>query len=199
LLICKGPEKQTENFQSTVIFVLRNINTVFPAFQIYKGIAYHGRSGQGPESEWRRTRDEYFQSSLIQWKEMILWWKNADYYKIGLYLPYEDLVDTESGPNLVQRLADQLHLAGFDVAPSKDIPCIWYRMVKEEWKVNDALWDYTPKYTKEQYNYSLHELEKIMALIKDDDELTEILRKYKVDIEENTSFEKSWENRSAHQ
>jgi hypothetical protein len=189
-----GPEKQTENFQSPVVFVIRNIATSFPTSHTDKGIAYHGATGQAPEDQWKQVRDQYLKRSITTWREMIRWWRNADYYKVAIYVPYEKLIDAEAGPPVVQRLADQFKAAGFDVAPTQDISCIWYQAIKLEWARQDELMDYVPGYTMDQRDLILKELEELTMEVQDDKELTQILKEYHAEVLENTRLDTPWES-----
>lgn len=179
-----GPEDKTNDFQSLVIFSMRNVMTQFPAGHIEKAIAYHGATRQPPEEEWRKMRNEWFKSSVEGWKTMIQWWRNADYYKIALYLPYEKMLDVEAGPALVQRLADVFSQAGFDVAPPQDISCIWYQSIKREWARQDSLMEYVPGYTEEQRDFLLQKMKDFINEVQDDEELTTILKNYLTEIQE---------------
>ena len=116
-----GPEKQTENFRSEVIFVIRNLADAIPALHTEKHIAYHNGKGQAPEHQWKKVRDEYLTGNVQSWMEMIQWWHNADYYQVALYLPFEWLLSPTKGPETAQRLAQVYRKAGFDVAPDEGV------------------------------------------------------------------------------
>jgi hypothetical protein len=184
-----GPEKQTANFASPVVFVLRNIAAAFPAHHTDKGMAYHGAKGQAPENEWRQVRDQHLKGAVNNWKEMILWWKQADYYQIALYVPFEHLLDPTMGPALVQRLAGLFQNAGFDVAPAPDLPCLWYQAAKPEWARQHALLEYVPGYTKEQRDFLLQELKDFQKLVQGDDDLVAILEEYYAQIRDHTRLD----------
>jgi hypothetical protein len=184
-----GPEKQTANFATSVIFVLRNFATAFPASHTDKGMAYHSAKGQAPEDQWRMVRDQHLKGAFKTWKEMILWWKQADYYQIALYVPFEHLLDPTMGPTLVQRLADPFQSAGFDVAPAPDLPCLWYQAVKPEWARQHALMEYVPGYTKEQRDFLLQELQDFQKQVQGDDDLVAILKEYFAEIRDHTRLD----------
>jgi hypothetical protein len=221
-----GPESQTANFQSAVIFSIRNFATAFPAGFTDKNMAYHGGTGQPPEEQWRKVRDQYMESSLQEsWIQQIQWWrKNANavnYYRIALYLPFEWLLSPIKGPPLVQELANLYQQqAGYDVvAPPVDIPCIWYQMAHKEWKRQDQLLQnqnqqhpsYTPGYTPEQRDFIEQEFDKLIGELeestykssnkknnKSDQFLLELLRDYKAEIRSRIPLDRpSTKNRTS--
>ena len=120
---------------------------------------------------------------------MIRWWRQADYYKVALYMPFERMLDVHEGPKLVSRLAEVYRKAGFDVAPEEDVPCIWYQGVHKEWGRQERLTEYIPGYTKEQQEYLLKELEATMEEVKDDAELHELLTSYHAAVRDSTRID----------
>ena len=195
-----GPEKQQENFQSPVIFVLRNPATAFPASYTDKGIAYRNLKGQSDENEWRKIRDEYLEGTIKVWKQMINWWMEADYYKIAIFLPYEQLVDPRTGIRLLSQLANVLRESGFDVAPTSDLPCIWYQVATKEWERQKELTRYVSGYTKPQKNFILKELEEFIKHLSSqkekEDQLISILKEYLSQVQKDTRLDIPWTNNS---
>lgn len=185
-----GPESQTANFQPWVVFAIRNFATAFPASHTDKNIAYHGAKGQAPEEQWRKVRDQYLESSMESWRDMIRWWKTAEYYQIALYLPFEWLLSPTRGPGVVHELAQVYERAGFQVAPSDDISCIWYQMASREWQRQDALTQYVPGYTIEQRDFLVRQLEEQINETRHDIPLTSLLEEYKEDILRNTRLDR---------
>ena len=181
-----GPESQTANFQPWVVFAIRNFATAFPASHTDKNIAYHNAKGQASEEEWRKVRDQYLESSMESWRAMIRWWQTAEYYQIALYLPFEWLLSPTKGPGVVQELARVYERAGFQVAPSNDIPCIWYQVASQEWQRQEALYEYIPGYTLEQRNFIVRQFEEQINETSHDPTLTSLLEEYKVDVLRNT-------------
>jgi hypothetical protein len=193
-----GPETQTDNFQSSVLLALRNPRDAFPAGHTDKNIAYHNAKGQPPEREWRKVRDEYSQRALSSWKEMIEWWTTNDYYKVALFVPYEQLLHPTNGPKLVQRLATVYQQAGFEVAPNSDIPCLWYKAVTPEWHRQDVLMEYVPGYRASQRDYYLTQLQAYMEQIiqkqeqnpqQQQGDLLAIVRDYYNEIRDHTQID----------
>jgi hypothetical protein len=115
------PESQTQEFDSRVIFVIRNFRDVYPAFHNDKAIAYHGAKGQVDQDEWRKFRDQYLSASFEEWKNTIMTWRSMEYYRIGMYLPFETILDPQKGPSLLQRLGEQFAAAGFVVSLQYDM------------------------------------------------------------------------------
>ena len=193
-----GPEKQTQQFDSRVIVVIRNFRDAYPAFHNDKAIAYHGAKGQVDQDGWRQHRDQYLSGSFEAWKSAIMTWKNMDYYRIGMYFPFETIMDPEKGPPLLQRLGEQLTAAGFVVAPPDQMPCIWYQAVHDEYKRQEQFYKYIPGYTIPQREYLLAEMNKFIQEVSEDEELVAILKKYSVDIRDNTRIDIPWGNKTSH-
>lgn len=185
-----GPESQTANFQPSVIFVIRNFATAFPASLSDKNTAYHNAKGQAPEEEWRKVRDQYLESSMESWRAMIRWWKTAEYYQIALYVPFEWLLSPTKGPRVVQELAQVYERAGFQVAPSEDIPCIWYQMASQEWQRQDALNEYIPGYPLEQRDFIARQFDEQINETRHDLALTTLLQEYKEDALRSTRLDR---------
>jgi len=186
-----NPETQTNNFQSPVIFVIRNVAYEFPATMTDKAMAYHGGAGQISQENWKNARSEWLEGSITAWKDMIRWWKNADYYQIVLYLPFEHMLDAERGPKLVARLADVYRSAGFDVAPEADLPCLWYQSVYKEWERQSKLTSYVPAYTESQKNLLVNEMASLIEEFAKDHALSSILKEYYQEIRDNLKVDAS--------
>jgi hypothetical protein len=183
-LVPIGPEKQVENFQPHVIVPVRNFATAFPASFTDKNIAYHAAKGQSAVAEWRTMRDQYLQSSFESWKELILWWKHAEYYRVALYLPFEDVFRREygAGTEIVKRLSGVLQNdAGFESATSqRDFECVWYQVYKDEWHRQQSLMEYIPPYTHQQQQWMMEGLREFQSneKVSDDPVLVALLDRY---------------------
>jgi len=199
-LVGVGPEKRTDKFQQNVLFVIRNFKQAYAGHFNDKQILYHdSKVGQAEEEEWRKSRDSHITNAFSEWKETILEWKNMDYYHIGLYVPYEELLDPQMGPALTSKVAQQLNLAGFPVADSQDdLNCIWWETVKDEWsRLKNYYSNYVPGYTEKQQQFMLRELKnfrnELLASAGDNDdstkELVRILNNYYNDIRDNTRID----------
>lgn len=186
---------QTEMFQPHVIIPIRNFATAFPASLVDKNIAYHGASGQGTSDEWRAIRDEHLESAFESWKELILWWKHADYYNVTLYLPFEDVFRRENGPKLVGQLSNVLRQrGGFESATSQhDFECIRYKVYKDEWHRQQTLMTYIPTYTKQQQEWMMVEMKKFQSseqVVSNDPILVALLERYIGQIANSTPLDK---------
>ena len=120
------------------------------------------------------------------WKDVLQWWNNADYYKIATYIPYERLLNPETGPAVVQKLADTLAQSGFEVAPQEDIPCIWYQVTSKEIARQKALQEYTPGFTPDQRKFLLAELNSLIQSFSSQagkEELVSILEGYREEVQ----------------
>lgn len=184
-----GPDTQTANFQSQVVFVIRNLADAIPALHTEKHIAYHNGKGQAPEHQWNKVRDEYLTGNIQSWKEMLQWWNTASYYNVSIYLPWEWLLSPTKGPKTVQRLADVYASAGFDVAPATDIPCIWYQVVQREWKRQEKLMQYQPSYTRTQQEELVAALDQLILEYPANEHLLSILQEYRQTVREDLRIE----------
>lgn len=194
-LIDIKPHEQTQNFQPHVIMPIRNFATAFPASLTDKNIAYHQGTKQTTIDEWRSTRDEHMKGSFESWKTMILWWKQAEYYQIALYLPFEDVFWREngSGAEIVKELSDVLRTkGGFESTNSHDdLKCIWYRIYKDEWHRQQSIMEYIPPYTQEQQQWMMDEMKKFQShdQVSDDPELVALLDRYIAQIAQFTPLD----------
>jgi hypothetical protein len=178
-------ETQTKNFQPHVVMPIRNFVSAFPASITDKNIAYHQATKQAPPAEWRATRNEHLKESFEAWKGMVLWWKHAEYYRVALYLPFEDVFKRDggtTGTDLVKRVSDVLqNKAGFEAATSHDdLECIWYRIYKEEWHRQQSIMEYIPTYTQDQKQWMIDEMKQFQAdgRVSDDPVLVALLDRY---------------------
>jgi hypothetical protein len=194
------PETLGALFHASIIIPIRNPATAIPSFHNEKAVKYHGVIGQTPIDNWRQTRDEWFEKKLMdEWKSFILAWKQMNTYSVGMYLQYEKLIHKETGPAVLQRLADQFRRANFTVVPPQDIVCIWHKqqlskdrdLTTEEYST-----EYVPGYTHMQRDLLLRELDSFIKEVSDDNELVSILKEYYEDIETNTPIDKQWENKT---
>eukprot|EP00977_Amphora_coffeiformis_P017260 scaffold5533_cov159-Amphora_coffeaeformis.AAC.16 len=145
-----------------------------------KAFAYHGAKEQVPKEEWISSRDEWVKSSFEAWKNFFTEWKNMnDYYEIGMYVVYENLLDPDTGITVVERLAEQLKQAGLEIAPVEQIPCIWYQSVEPEYHRLESFYKYQPSYTPELKEHFIVEMDKLIQEMNEKDaELVLILREY---------------------
>ena len=207
---------RSQTGQPLVILVVRNFLTAFPASHADKHVAYHQPKGtqalppqlQPPENNWRQVRDEYLEKSMTTWREMIRYWKKggtngtitpgSDYYRVGLILPFEWMMDPLRGPGLVQQLADLYRQVGFDVdlpsssssSSSSYIPCLWYQVASKEWHRQEELHsDYIPGYTVAQRDLMVREMEEEWQEEQDDPVLNILLQEYKGQILRETRIE----------
>jgi len=101
-------------FYDKYIMMVRN--PMFGLFVGYNAKAqkYSGLVGQGPEEDWKKLRDEYFESMVDDWKDLFVSWRKTK-YNVGMYLVYEDLFRYSTGPDTLQTLGTFLRNAGFGV------------------------------------------------------------------------------------
>jgi hypothetical protein len=198
------PHKQTANFQPSVILPIRNIATAFPNSLNDKAVAYHNSGGgQIQREDWISTRDTYLNGTVMSWIDVVQHWlgitstsdgstvgkeKNT-YYHVGLFVPWEDLMDLSTlfslsksmtpqqveeiiqsgrGPQLVHSIALTLVSAGYNdgtiTESLDDATCIWYQVVKKEWTRQqiDMTMTYLPRYKEEQIDYMIDKMQQLM-------------------------------------
>jgi hypothetical protein len=187
-----GAEKQVANFRKEVIFVIRNFLAAFPASVTDKGIAYHGQKGQTPEEEWRKTRDQYLESALEAWIDMIMWWISADYYEVAVLLSYEKLMDENLGPGVIRKLTGVLKSSNFDIAPEDDFPCLLFQVQRKERQRQLKLQNYIPGYTKQQQNLIADQLADLIEELSHNQthaDLVSVLKDYHNEVMFNTRLD----------
>ena len=186
--------KFTSLFNEEVILVLRNPRTQLPVHSNMKAIKYHGLTGQQPEDEWRAFRNAWLQSMLEGWRSSILAWTSLKNYKIGLFLPIEDILNPQKGPILLAKLADLLRKHGYEVADKKDMNCIWYQAVGRENieqfnRYGYEFSDYMPKYTQADQELLLSSLKNISDSHSQYEELVTLMDSYSKDVREKMILE----------
>ena len=185
----RGPDSLSNDFYSKYIMVLRNPMGNFPSSYNAKSAKYSGIIGQVPEEDWRKVRDEWFETMWQEWKETITTWNNTSSYDVGMYFVYEDVYDATRGLKMMKKLRSFLLEAGFDVAAEEALACIWYNAVGKDklerfHKSNYGDYDdYVPGFLQEQKTFLLHEMEVMMKEFEDGATLVEILGGYRNDIE----------------
>jgi len=188
------------------LFMIRNPRNVIPSYFNYQWETKNqvkSHSEQAPESEWRSWRDKQFRKQMGKWKNMIFGWQQLQNTTTVLYLPYERLIDDTDGPLLMQRAVNEIRKqsavnrsthesAVFNIAPDKDIPCLWRRIVKGDGRSKSKrVKKYTPSYTQEQKQTLLDMLDDAIQQDFVDAPLNilDILQGYRDDIAVNTPLE----------
>lgn len=200
-----APGSQAHKFQPKIIFPIRNPLTVIPEHVQNKAVKYHKVQGQMPIAYWRQIRDDWLEAAgVATWMSVLTTWKNmTEYQGIGLYLPYEHLLDVKKGLAATSRLANMIRDAGFPVVDEDDIACVWYRAVKDRLIAAtapvqplfyDYAVDYIPGYTAHQKEYMVAELTRYQAVFPDDVALVAILTEYANEIQKTTATDQPWEN-----
>ena len=204
------PENQADRFQQQILLLIRNPMTSVPEHYQQKAYMYHDANGQVSIDEWRSFRDEWFTRTVMtDWKSVITTWKNLKEYEgIGLYVPFEHVMDIHRGPILVNELASILRKSGFPVVSSDDVKCVWYKVtnkhfqaaVDESKKRNVSpqqmiqypfAIDYIPRYTAHQKEYMITELMSLIDMYPNDTNLISILNEYIHQIQQSTINDRS--------
>jgi len=194
-----GLRRNNGNYDSKVILAIRNPKYAFPSFGTSKAQHYHGLVGQEDIASWRGSRDMWFEQNMNEWVTVINSYQESKEYEIAYYFNYDSWVKVDTGPQMMQELADLLKSRGFNVAPDKDIPCLWYQSVGKDviehyidYKFNYI--DYVPMYTEKQQQFMLKLLSSLIVKYgpdseAPDDKLVGILKEYYEDIRVDTRIE----------
>ena len=186
----KHPETRSDKFYDRYVYGLRNPMLTLPSFMNGKQIKYHGlcEGCQVPEDEWKNFRDEWLESMMDAWVNMIDTWKSYPKYKVGLYFVIEHSWDPTRGPLVLQRLANLLKEAGFTTPDEAEIPCLWLKImggedtVKAHHESPYEYTDYIPSYSVAQRELMFKKLNEVAAKYANDTELVDVMREYQNDI-----------------
>lgn len=172
-----SPAAQADNFGKKVLVSMRNPLTAFFSYHQMKAENYHGQKGQVSHEKWVEFRDEWVGKMLDEWKNFIMEWRNMDPYTVAEYMPYENWLDEEKGPQLVESLSRIFKQEGYPVLydfgsenGKKDVGCLWHKHIYEplsklEKQHAEEGW-YVPDFTQEQLDMLASELEKFASEIK---------------------------------
>ena len=204
------PENQADKFQQKIIMPIRNPMTCIPEHYQQKAYMYHNAQGQVSIDEWRSFRDQWITKTMItEWKSVITAWKNMkEYDGIGLYVPFEHIMNIDRGPMVVNDLAFILREAGFPVVSSDDVKCVWYKVTKKHFQaaIDESknrnispqqmlqypfAIDYLPRYTAPQKEYMISELKSLSDTYPDDTSLVLLLNEYIQQIQQSTINDRS--------
>lgn len=195
------PKGRVDRMHHRYVALVRNPIHSIPSYFNYKWESTHrvkGHTVQGNEQDWREARDRWLDHNLQDWRNLFTLWRQQP-YELAFYMAYEHLTDSVKGPETFIRLAQELRSAGFtSVAPDEDIPCLWYRVVKEGRVRNgDAKTQrkhkYVPGFTIQQKGMILSMLEQVKNEFSNETELVDLLTEYQEDIEVNIRID-SWSN-----
>jgi hypothetical protein len=191
--------KFSEKFSSDVVYILRNPSMSFPLHQNWKDIKYRKQQGQSPENNWRQVRDEHLSGMMEGWKAQLMTWRNLTRYHISFYLPVERLMDPNTGPDLLKRMALLFRSNGFATVSDADMACVWYQSIGKEFLGRYTMYeydleDYTPGYTRPQIQMLAQRLQAFINEAKDDQPLVEILQDYQTRILQTTKVDSSYDD-----
>lgn len=178
-----------QEFSRRFITLVRNPKDALHSFFNYAYEQRHRKnphSEQGKEKEWEEWRDENFDKRIKDWASLFRLWRDEPNMTNVFYLKYEDFTSFERGPQLFQRVVDEMKRNGALVAESEDVPCLWYKAVKGNSMTKRPPRAYEPGYTRRQREEFLAMLRGLMqGLGNSDPELTGILTHYYQDISHN--------------
>jgi hypothetical protein len=128
-------------------------------------------SVQAPKEAWIAWRDKNFERQIVVWRRFFTKWRTEQPYNISDYFSYEQLVDPIHGPRLALRLAWWLQEAHHQTAPLKDVPCLWFQIVKQERAKKRSQHIYVPQFTSKQLQRMTQILNRLIGEIGTNDDL----------------------------
>ena len=178
------PDAIRGSFAPTAALLIRNPAKALPSFFNYIWEFEHSlsdHSQQGPEEEWIKWRDANFDIQIEQWYTLLVYW--FENWDIQTVLPYERLTRIETGPHILQQLAQQLESSGFPTAT--DFECQWIRSVVLSAKVKRAPHSYTPSYTLVQKRHMIQVVQRTLTRFSDHSALAAVLQQYITSMEQH--------------
>lgn len=129
---------KAQDFHSNTFLLLRNPLQALPSLcntlhEWRESAQTH--TTKAPLEMWRNWRDGNFPKRWNQWMQLIRYWQNnnesgGSKYNVTVYLPYEEMTSPQTGPALMEAMADELRTAGFAVQDNKHLPCQWHKVVQ---------------------------------------------------------------------
>jgi hypothetical protein len=183
------------NYSYGMILLLRNPRHALPSWynQIWEskvGAEFHSK--QAPKKAWRRWSRKSSGINLLaermqQWKAMLEYWLEHPDYSVELIVPYEQLINENTGPDLLHQVG---HVLDQEMIPvSADISCLWKYTVQEKKNMKRNHHSYEPSYTLEQQQQLLAVLTDVRERFSDLDDLVHVLKDYAWDIQNNLIIE----------
>ena len=180
-------------YQHRAIFLLRNPANAIPSYHTrWWGAQKHIRQNraQPPPTDWIEWRDKRFPHHLEHWKKSLQEWQRglpaAGVTGIGLYIPFEDLVREETGPQLAADFANHMESAHHEVASHTS--CLWRRIVQQEHELTPK--EYRASFTATQKQDMLDMLTELIDVYSiTEPQLATILQRYRTDIETNVTLD----------
>ena len=184
--------------ERSIVYILRNPWTLFPAHSNGKAMRYHGVQGQEDASAWNKFRNQWLETALISgWKDQISAWLppppcnatkyNTQNYTIRQWLPMEQWFSPHQGPAVAKRLIDTIADAGYRIpileqglqlVDANDdqqlIPCLWFKSVEETMRTMmqqeyfDFTSHYTPSYTEHQRGLLVQAIQELRDEIREE-------------------------------
>lgn len=194
-------QNMNNRYHHHVLFVIRNPMYCISSYYT----RWYGRQNsirhnyiQPPNDEWKKWRNSKLLIHLNFWKDMIMKWHNgiddtSITGGIGMYLPYELLIDNNQGPILLQSIAKYMKDANHIIHPNinnnvdnnndndnwtiEDYQCIWNNTIDSNHYQKHK--EYIYSYTIEQQELMIQTLDDIILLYPNDDVLIQLLQYYR--------------------
>lgn len=165
-----------------IFLLLRNPRKALPSFVNYEyegtlNLTHHKE--QAPEPIWNLWRDQFFDSHIRLWGDLILEWSRA--FEVAAFLSYEEMTKEPTGPLLLHKVAKELQAAHSSV--STDVDCLWHRVVMEKGANKRSARQYNPGFTKAQQTMMIEILESVKRAVPS---LATTMEDYILDVRLNT-------------
>jgi hypothetical protein len=195
----RGYNQNNHEYDPRTMVLIRNPMHAIPSWynQIYEThvrVGYHIQ--QAPLKNWKR----YIVSSshsggggggglgkvreqLQLWKDLIFYWLDHDYYRVQLWIPYEQLIDPTSGPKLLTQVGtilleqpqqpqqdDHDHDDDDDddhttTTTTTNIECLWNFCVRERKGMKRAPHKYRPPFLREHRRLFLDTIQDVIDMV----------------------------------
>lgn len=185
------------NYSESMILLVRNPRHALPSWynQIWEsrvGAEFH--SQQAPKASWNRWSRRSKGLNLLaermdQWRDMMEYWLEHPHYRVELIVPYEQLTNESTGPDLLRQVGKALNKEMIPVSP--DISCLWKYTVQEKKEMKRSSHYYENSYTSEQQDLLLVLVTEVMERFAHLDDLVQVLKGYEWDIQNNLIIEDS--------
>lgn len=182
-----GPAK-FDRFAEDFVLLVRNPAHAIPSYFSWiweNGHKVKTHTKQAPEAEWQDWRNRVFDEHLVLWKRVILDWNSQEQHHMALVLPFEDLVNKETGPDLLTNLISQLkksYQGQLKTAALDKIPCLWKKGTGSHSHQRNTH-AYQSGFTAAEKEAMLNAVEEIAQKVP---AMKEIMERYREEIQQNT-------------
>jgi len=185
-------------YATRAIVLLRNPANAIPSWynQIWEArvkATFHSK--QAPYMNWIRWSRHRgrIRERFTQWIDLIIYWLESPYYTVDVFVPYEQMIDAASGPQLLGKVAMSLleSQVATVIPPNRtaDLECLWNSTVQQKATMKRSEHKYQPSYTSEHQQLMLILLDEFLLEVSYREDLVSILQGYRREIEHNLVIE----------